>query len=354
MNSNQPFSVDRYNLLAKKTGAEIITIGYSTNKKPIEVLKKGSGKLKILFISRIHGNEPATTEALLEFFHEYNSNETELYGIYLSNPDGASLYEKLWLKSPEPDWKNNFNDARLNANKIDINRDWLNLSQIETQTLQKFILSLRPHFAADFHEFYWSDKGFPPKLPTDDEDGFLATMTDAPFFYADKYVKGISEQIMNFLTPKLENDFDWKIKPRHFIGQPKNEYTSPTFLGIYLALRGIPKLLVETWGVACSTLFLDKRISFHKKSMNYILDWIQENKSKFILSPHISKSLEFEIDPSNSQQIDSFTKSLDLHKVSYKLEQNKIIVTCNSVEIGFVNTIHYLIYKREPIKNEKL
>ena len=342
MNSNQLFSLTRYNLLADRTGAEIITIGYSTKRRPIDVLKKGSGNLKILFIARIHGNEPATSEALLEFFSEFDSNDIELYGIYLANPDGASLYEDLWTKNPEPDWKNNFNDARLNANKVDINRDWLNLTQKETQTIQKFILELRPHFAVDFHEFYWSDKGYPPKLPTDDQDGFLATMTDAPFFYADEHIKNMSEQVMNYVIPKLQNDFNLKIKPRHFVGQASNEYTSPTFLGVYLALRGIPKLLVETWGVACSSLFIDKRIAFHKSSMKYIIDWIQQNKLKLNLNQEDLIDLEFSIEDSNQELIDTFTQLLNLHKVSYKLEKNKFIVTCNKMEIGFVNTLNYL------------
>ncbi|HEX3072025.1 MAG TPA: M14 family zinc carboxypeptidase, partial [Ignavibacteriales bacterium] len=78
MESAQAFSVDRYYEFARQSGAEITTIGFSEQGRPIQVLKKGSGNLKVLFIARIHGNEPATTQALLEFFQENSFNGIKL------------------------------------------------------------------------------------------------------------------------------------------------------------------------------------------------------------------------------------------------------------------------------------
>ncbi|MEW6508550.1 MAG: M14 family zinc carboxypeptidase [Bacteroidota bacterium] len=349
------FSLKRYDQLAAKSGAKIITIGSSEKGAPIKVLKKGTGRLKILFIARIHGNEPATTEALLEFFNENNFDDLELYGIFLANPDGAALYEELQQKKPEPYWENNFNDARLNSNGVDINRDWMELTQKETQAIQKFILDLRPDFTVDFHEYYWSDKGYPPKYPYDDEDGFMATMTDAPFYGADSYVKELSEQPMNYLIKKLGNEFNWKIKPRHFVGEKYNsEYQNPGFLGIYLALRGIPKLLIETWGVACSTLLLDKRIAFHKKAMYYLLEWIRENKIKFFAkNESIREILSFNINNFDTSKKNIFIGLLDKHRLNYEINNDKSVsVHCSSLETGFVNTIYYLIFEKEEQTNE--
>jgi hypothetical protein len=350
MISKKTFSINRYEELARQTGAEAITIGYSEKGKPIKVLKKGTGKLKVLFIARIHGNEPATSEALLDFIKVNSFNNIEFYGIYLANPDGASLYESLWLQNPEPHWGNNFNDARLNANGIDINRDWLDLSQKETQVIQKFILSIKPDFAADFHEYYWSDKGYPPKQPTDDENGFMATMTDAPFFGTDTNVREASEQSMNYLISKLENEFNWKIKTRHFVGQYKNTYESPGFLGIYLALRGIPKLLVETWGVACSTLLLDERIKFHKEAMRYLIEWIELNLQKKIGLEQL-KLVATSFDCSDLQRRNSFTNMLEKHGLSFRIKGNRVIVQSASKEKGFINAIYYLIYEKGKPKN---
>ncbi len=347
MDTKNVFSLEQYNRFADKINADITTIGYSENNRPIRVLKKGSGKLKVLFIARIHGNEPATTQALLEFINENSFEDLELHGIFLSNPDGAALYEKLWLSNSEPHWSNNFNDARLNANKVDINRDWLVLSQQETKAIQKFILELKPDFAVDFHEYYWSDKGYPPKYPYEDVDGFMATMTDAPFFGTHPYTKELSEQAMNSLIPKLEKEFEWKIKPRHFIGEPKNEYTPPTFLGVYLALRGIPKLLIETWGVACSTLLLDKRIAFHKKAMTLTTDWIINNQTKFLSKPESPILLTWDVSGQDPNKIKELEKTLDLHGIKFQMQNNKININSTTLEISFVKTIYYLIFEKE-------
>lgn len=347
MNHEQIFSMKRYDDFAHTIGAEILTIGHSEKGRPIKVLKKGSGKLKILFIARIHGNEPATTEAMLEFFNENNFSNIELYGIFLANPDGAALYEESFLKHPEPYWENNFNDARLNANGVDINRDWFDLSQKETQAIQKFIAKLQPDFLTDFHEYYWSDKGYPPKHPTDDQDGFMSTMTDSPFFGTDEYVKTMSEQAMNCLMSKLEKEYNWKIKPRHFVGEAHDQFENPIFLGIYIALRGIPKLLVETWGVACSTLLLDKRISFHKRAMKYLVDWIEENQSKFLPKQKSLTSLKFDLGNTDQNKIITLAQKLDLHGINYQLSKNNITVQCSPLEIGFIKTIYYIIFEKE-------
>jgi hypothetical protein len=344
--SNNLFSVKNYYDFAAKVGAEIITIGYSAQNRPIQVLKKGSGKNKILFIARIHGNEPATTQALLEFFNENDFNNLVLYGIFLSNPDGAALYEELWLKNPEAHWTNNFPDARLNSNKVDINRDWYDLGQPETRAIHKFIFDLHPDFAVDFHEYYWSDKGYPPKNPLDDEDGFLATMTDAPFLGADEFVKAVSKQMMDKLVLKLEKEFNLKIKLRHFVGASNKTYPDPIVIGIYLALRGIPKLLVETWGTACSTLRLTERLAFHKKAMKYIIDWINENSSVFMNKQVYQAKIEFDLNSQNRNNIDSFTEKLNVHGFQFNIKDNKsIIIYCTSTEIGFIKTIYNKIFE---------
>ena len=352
MNNNititgEEFSIKRYYEDSLKTGAEILTIGYSEQNRPINVLKKGSGEIKVLFVARIHGSEPATTDALLKFFTENTFDDIEVYGIFLANPDGAALYEQLWLKKPEPYWENSHIDARANSNQVDINRDWLNLSQKETQAIQNFLIELKPHFVADHHEYYWSDKGYPPKLPTDDEDGFMATMTDAHFKWTNEFVKNISEETMNYLLEKLSKDLD-SIKLRHFLGEPIGDYENPIFLGIYLALRGFPKLLVETWGVACSTYRLEKRIEFHKKAMGYVIEWLRNNKSKILSKPETKETVQFNIKDFDQNKVKNFLDKLCLHKIKYEIfNDENIIVSCSTLEVGFIKTIYYLLIEKE-------
>jgi hypothetical protein len=340
------FSVDNYYNFAEQTGAEIITIGYSVMNRPIQVLKKGKGKIKVIFTARIHGNEPATTQAILDFFVDNDFDELELYGVFLANPDGATLYEELWLKNPEAHWSNNFPDARLNANKVDLNRDWYDLSQPETRALRNFIMELRPDFIADFHEYYWSDKGYPPKNPMDDEGGFLATMTDAPFIEADEFVQKVSSDVMDRLVNVLEEEFKIKIKLRHFIGEGNKAYSNPILLGPYVALRGIPKLLVETWGTACSTSGLTDRMVFHKRAMAEIIKWIITNSIVFENKTNIPAQVEFDIDQKLLDRMDVFTKKINDHGLKFKIKDDKsLVVHCNSMETGFLKTIYNKIFE---------
>ncbi len=337
------FSVDRYYKYAAHTDASETTIGLSTHGLPINILKKGEGDIKLLVIARLHGNEPATTQALLEFFKEYTDRSVELHGIYLSNPDGASKYEKYWREKPEPHWTNSFVDARLNGNGKDLNRDWLDLKEKETRVLQKYLLSLQPDFVLDLHEFYWSDKGYPPKYPTDDDDGFLATMTDCPYYLVNEKVERAAFEMMNLLTEKLEKDFDWKIKLRHFIGENNSKtYQNPDFLGIYLALRGFPKLLIETWGVACSTLLLDERIDFHKKSIKYAIQYLSQNENIFKEIHRESHEIRFEWDNIMQDRKERFLDLLKKHRFRYKIEDDFIYINCKNVEVGFLKTIYIL------------
>lgn len=345
--TGEEFSVKRYYEDSLKTGAEVLTIGYSEQNRAINVLKKGSGKIKVLFVARIHASEPATTDALLKFFKENTFDDVEAYGIFLANPDGATLYEQLWLKKPEPHWENAHVDARANSNQVDINRDWLDLSQKETRAIQKFLIELKPHFVVDHHEYYWSDKGYPPKLPTDDENGFMATMTDAPFKWIDEFVKSSSEECMYYLLKHLLKETD-SIKLRHFVGEPIGDYENPIFLGIYLALRGFPKLLVETWGVGCSTYRLEKRIEFHKKAMGYVVEWLRQNKLKILSKQETEETIQFNIKECDQNRVKNFLDKLHLHKIKYDLLNGEnIIIFCSSLEVGFIKTIYYLLIEKE-------
>ncbi|WP_456406184.1 M14 family zinc carboxypeptidase [Caldithrix abyssi] len=336
------FSVDRYYDQAARTGSVLNTVGFSNEGRPILSLKKGTGPIKILVLARLHGNEPAPSQAVLDFFKNYEENgPVEMYGVFLANPDGAANYEKYWLANPEPDWKNSFEKARLNAVEVDLNRDWLALTQPETQSLQKFIFSLRPDLVLDLHEYYWKE-GFPPKNPIEEEDGFLATMTDCPFYLVHESISNLSERLMDELSDHLWKEFKWKAKLRHFIGDKHDTYENPAYLGIYLALRGIPKLLVETWGVACSTLLIKERIAYHRKAIEYVKQWALQNKDLFKNIHETTEEIEFELREISPEKKEKFTELLAKHGFQFDLKERSIIVRCLTIETGFVKTIYFL------------
>ncbi|MDD7885852.1 M14 metallopeptidase family protein [Flavivirga sp. 57AJ16] len=123
-------------------GAVIETIGESVLSKPIYGIKIGKGNKRILMWSQMHGNESTTTKALFDLLNtfldknEYSENilnACTLYIIPILNPDGAEAY------------------TRVNANKVDLNRDAQNLSQPESKVLRSIFEAFKPHFCYNLH-----------------------------------------------------------------------------------------------------------------------------------------------------------------------------------------------------------
>jgi hypothetical protein len=91
----------------------------------------------------MHGNESTTTKALFDFFNVIHSNdklgekllqEFTFCFLPMVNPDGAELY------------------TRENANKVDLNRDSVDLSQPESQLLRKTFDDFKPDFCYNLHD----------------------------------------------------------------------------------------------------------------------------------------------------------------------------------------------------------
>ena len=130
-------------LLKFNSNNQVQIIGESVLGKPIYKYQLGTGKIKILLWSQMHGNESTTTKALFDFLNLLNSNsefakdllnEFTFCCLPMLNPDGALLY------------------TRENANKIDLNRDAQNLTQPESKLLRKTFESFKPHYCYNLHD----------------------------------------------------------------------------------------------------------------------------------------------------------------------------------------------------------
>lgn len=118
-------------------------IGKSVEGKPIYSYTIGTGKTKILLWSQMHGNEGTTTKALFDLLNLLNS-ETELanelkskftfLSIPMLNPDGAERY------------------TRINANGVDLNRDFQDLTQPESRLLRDLYADYKPDFCYNLHD----------------------------------------------------------------------------------------------------------------------------------------------------------------------------------------------------------
>lgn len=125
------------------TNNQLQVIGKSVKEKPIYSYLIGTGKMKILLWSQMHGNESTTTKALIDFLNFLNSKSEiadqlleyfTFYAIPMLNPDGAKLY------------------TRENANEVDLNRDSQNLTQPESKILRKAYEDFKPDYCYNLHD----------------------------------------------------------------------------------------------------------------------------------------------------------------------------------------------------------
>ena len=131
--------------LSSKFNKEII--GYSENNIPIYKISIGTGAIKILSWSQMHGNESTGTKALFDLFNFFDSNDTllkdisdlilnncTLQFIVLLNPDGAVKF------------------TRENANNIDLNRDAVDVKAVESKLLRTVLDEFNPKFCFNLHD----------------------------------------------------------------------------------------------------------------------------------------------------------------------------------------------------------
>lgn len=126
-------------------------IGQSVDGRDIPLIHripKESDKIKVMVFAQQHGNEPSGKEALLMLLDELANSEInpldniDLYLVPLVNPDG------------------NESAKRMNANKFDLNRDHLLLTQPETIALHKAARKINPLVTLDVHEYSAYRKSF--------------------------------------------------------------------------------------------------------------------------------------------------------------------------------------------------
>ena len=118
-------------------------IGKSVLGNSIYSFTIGSGNIRILMWSQMHGNESTTTKALFDFLNVLKSDTEEakillenftFCTIPMLNPDGALAY------------------TRENANEADLNRDFCNLTQPESKLLFDVFKEFKPDYCYNLHD----------------------------------------------------------------------------------------------------------------------------------------------------------------------------------------------------------
>ncbi len=133
--------------LIEKLPFEKQVVGQSFEGRDLYQIKLGSGPVKVLLWSQMHGDEPTATMALADIFLFFQGKNdgfdtlrqsilanTTLYFVPMLNPDGAERYQ------------------RRTATEIDMNRDALRFQTPEGALLKKLQDELKPEFSFNLHD----------------------------------------------------------------------------------------------------------------------------------------------------------------------------------------------------------
>ena len=222
---NRYLSSQKWDLLLKALPYQLPTtiIGHSVMNQPIYAHRLGNGSAKVLLWSQMHGNESTTTRALLDLF------------AHLRSPDGTRLLEGLSLMiipQLNPDGSSAY--TRLNANKLDLNRDALDLSQPESIALRKVFDSFSPDFCFNLHGqrsiFAAGKRGKPATL------SFLSPSANEQRSYTPARVKAM--QLIALIHKNL------RLQIPDQIGRYDDTF-NPNCVGDCFTSLGVPTLLYE-------------------------------------------------------------------------------------------------------------
>lgn len=202
-------------------------IGYSEENRNIYDISIGKGPKKILIWTQMHGNESTGTKSvmdLINYLHDSVDNissqillQCTIKIIPILNPDGAQYY------------------TRLNAHKIDLNRDAISKFAKESQLLSTVLDNFTPDFCFNLHDqrsiFGVEGTTNPATL------SFLAPSVD-------KTRKVTSSRIKSMNVIIAMNSLLQQIIPNH-IGRYTDEFY-PTATGDNFQKLGYPTILIES------------------------------------------------------------------------------------------------------------
>jgi hypothetical protein len=189
-----------------------LPLGTSSEGRTISLYSIGSGSIKVMLWSQMHGDEPTATMALMDLFN-----------FFAKYPDHAltkDIREKLTLlviPMLNPDGAERF--TRRTAQLIDINRDALALETPEARILKETCNKYRPEYGFNLHDqdtrlTVGSTKKITAMAllaPPPDE-----SRTDTPVSVRAKRAASTCAQILDLFIPGHVAKWDDTFEPRAF------------------------------------------------------------------------------------------------------------------------------------------
>ena len=212
----------------RKLGLKIEEVGRSNANREIYQIEFGKGPLRVFLWSQMHGDEPTATSALMDMFAILQKNREKdwvkkiesamtIRAVPMLNPDGAELY------------------VRRNLQRIDINRDAIDLATPEAKLLKKLRDEWSPEIGFNLH----NQNSLTAVGRTNKQAAIslLVVYGDAAKTTNPGHER--NKRIASAIATALQ-----KIIPGH-VGKYDDEYT-PTAFGDNFSAWGTPVILIET------------------------------------------------------------------------------------------------------------
>lgn len=211
-------------------------------------------KINVHIQTNIHGNEPASAEAVLAFIGrmqtEYGTALLENMNIYVIpslNPDGA------------------YNFNRENGNEININRDMLLARSGESALHHKIYQMFLPELAIDCHEY---------SVSIDNEEAACTDIMIAGGSNGNsgsEFIAMTEEIIRTPFAPMVEND----LTIRYYTNNTNGQYSATG--RNYRGMLGGISILVESHGLGMGMAAAERRVTSHLVTLEAILDFASKN-----------------------------------------------------------------------------
>lgn len=142
----------------RNLGAKISLISKSGLGREIHLLTVGKGDKRALIVCRQHGNEPTSTEAMMEYAEELFSKEVLMEKIRVSvilmaNPDGAELYRRICQKGTTS-VLSSYMARSVKPYRGDMNRDHKKRKFPEAEAIARAVEETKPDLILDLHNFF--------------------------------------------------------------------------------------------------------------------------------------------------------------------------------------------------------
>ena len=243
-----------------------------------------TGLPTVLLMGQQHGDEPASSEALLVIARELAQGRLQpllkdinVVIVPRANPDGAAM------------------DQRVTADGLDMNRDHLLLNTPEAQALAKLTRDYQPAVVVDAHEYPVAER-FLEKFGTVQKfDALLqyATTANLPEFLTKAAEEWYRRPLLLALKSQgLSNEWYYTTGPNLADKKVSMGGAEPDTSRNVSGLKNAISLMIESRGVGIGRLHIQRRVHTHVTAVSSVLASTARRASELNqLRPYIDKEV---------------------------------------------------------------